>query len=548
MARDGRLLRCCAYTALGLVAAAGNWTSVVKAAPGDERDGTVVATLAVQTSMQQARELLLQHKSKAAVEVLESQIGRIDGNPAYLTLLRQAYRAYIKELCLAHQEKLAQTYVKRLAVLEPDGGSAPAERAVVSSETANPATTGTGAPLGPTNAALASGSAHAAPKIVARGYREEEPEDPFAPSSADRKKSSQALLSKADQEFLNRNYREAHQLYAKANDLEKQLTDACRERWAYCKLYQVVEQLNQPAAGGLPLAALEGEVRVAMTMAPRLDYAKQLLTEIDRRKSASPAIAGAGQETTIAIRHTTSEGWNVAETANFRVFHNQPRAMAEQAARAAERVRTEMQKKWFGALGENWNPRCDLFLHATAQDYSKATSVPSTSPGHSSFRIEGSRVVGRRIDLHCDDPNLLIAVLPHETTHTVLAGNFGEKPVPRWADEGMAVLSEPREKVDRHLRNLPQHRQERQLFPLSQLLELNEYPEARYVGAFYAESVSLVDFLVKEKGPQVFSQFVRDGLRGGYEPALQRHYGYRNYYELELNWVRHAFGDGVAQR
>ena len=46
-------------------------------------------------------------------------------------------------------------------------------------------------------------------------------------------------------------------------------------------------------------------------------------------------------------------------------------------------------------------------------------------------------------------------MLPHEATHVVLAGQFGDQPVPRWADEGMAVLTEPRDKIDRHLRNLP---------------------------------------------------------------------------------------------
>ena len=69
------------------------------------------------------------------------------------------------------------------------------------------------------------------------------------------------------------------------------------------------------------------------------------------------------------------------------------------------------------------------------------------------------------MDLHCDDVNMLVAVLPHETTHTVVAGNFGDQPVPRWADEGMAVLTEPREKIERHLRNLPKYRDDRHCFP-----------------------------------------------------------------------------------
>ena len=147
----------------------------------------------------------------------------------------------------------------------------------------------------------------------------------------------------------------------------------------------------------------------------------------------------------------------------------------------------------------------------------------------------------RRIDLHCDDTNLLVAVLPHEATHVVLAGKFGSKLVPRWADEGIAVLTEPREKIERHLRNLPQHRQEQTLLSLRQLVQLEDYPEPRRIGAFYAESVSLVDFLSRRAGPQVFTQFLRDGMASGYERALQQHYGFRDFADLEKQWTAFAF-------
>jgi hypothetical protein len=222
--------------------------------------------------------------------------------------------------------------------------------------------------------------------------------------------------------------------------------------------------------------------------------------------------------------------------------------VAEDAARVAERTRVEMQRKWFGVEGARWSPPCEIYLHATGQDYSRATGVPATSPGHSSFRVESGRVVSRRIDLHCDDPNLLTAVLPHETTHAVLAGNFGDQPVPRWADEGMAVLTEPKDKIDRHLRQLPQFRRDSHLFRLRQLLSMADYPDRRYVASFYAQSVSVVEFLSGLKGPRVFTEFLRDGVRGQWEAALQRHYGIHDFAQLESAWERHAFGEEFVQR
>lgn len=543
------------------------FAAVPRAAFADERDGVIIASLAVQTAMQQAREYLLHNNARAAVDVLEGQLPRADGNEKYLVLLRDAYRAYVRELRLQKQEALCQVYAKRLSILDPAAVNGVGDAPGPSATGASPATPRPAAPPPPpavppaTKAPTEAGQRPAtqvepaAPerRLIARGYIEEE-RDPFRQPLAAQATPAREWLARAEQEFGRRNYREAGTLYAKASELDRQLADVCRERWAYCKLHDVVEQLNQAGAGAA-LGTLEAEVRKARDLAPRLRYANDLLAEIDRRRGrpsdASRDEGGAAPPVTVRHGERTPEGWEVADSPNFHIYHTQTREMAEQVAQVAERTRAEMQRKWFGAAGDAWSPRCDIVLYPTAQDYSRATGAPPASPGHSSFNIDNGRVLSRRIELHCDDPNLLVAVLPHETTHTVLAGNFGEHQVPRWADEGMAVLTEPQHKIDRHLRNLPKHRKDGELFSLTQLVHMQNYPEPRYVGSFYAESVSLVEYLVKEKGAVVFTQFVRDGLRGGYEASLTQHYGYRSFDELEQRWVAYAFvgasAGGVAR-
>jgi hypothetical protein len=133
-------------------------------------------------------------------------------------------------------------------------------------------------------------------------------------------------------------------------------------------------------------------------------------------------------------------------------------------------------------------------------------------------------------------------VLPHEVTHTVLAGQFGGKQIPRWADEGMAVLDEPRDRIDRHLRTLPRQRDNGQLYTSRELIGLKDYPEPRRIAAFYAQSVSLTEFLAKAKGPRELARFIRDGQRDGYETALQSHYGW-SFDDLEREWRKHAFSE-----
>ena len=253
----------------------------------------------------------------------------------------------------------------------------------------------------------------------------------------------------------------------------------------------------------------------------------------------------------VEVRHTAArsgEGWSVAETANFRIFHNQSREVAEKAARLLEATRSAASKKWFGEPAPTWNPPCDVYLYDTAEDYSLATHQPPQVAGHTTVRRERGRVVSRRIDVHCDDPNVFVGVLPHEATHAVLAGRFGDRDLPHWVDEGMAVLSEPRGRVDLHLQNLPRHRFAGELYPVGELLQMDQYPDdGRRIGAFYAESVSLVEFLshYQRKGPEVFARFLRDGLRDGFEPSLERHYGIHDFDDLQDRWQRYAFGGDV---
>lgn len=524
MAKDGPIALLCAV-ALG----ASSLLSPAQAAPGDDRESLIAATLAVQTAMQQGRDFMLRNDSKSAVQALEAQLARINGNAAYLALLRDAYRAHIKELRLAGQEAEAQRYLQRLQVLDPGaaldgslvrGANAPAQPAVQM-------------PAKPTATAPAKTEA------TARGKMEEEG-DPFHPAREDKQGKARSLLARAESEFGNRRYKEAGTLFEQAHQADANATAGSLERWAYCKLYRVVEQLNLPGASP-PWADLEQEIRQAMAMAPKLEYAKSLAAEVDKRKSAAKPVK---EQPTVAVRHyeTDNSGWARAETANFRVFHAQPREVAEQVAQIAERTRTTAAAKWFGGFKDDWSPRCDIYLYANGKEYREYTQAPADSPGHSTFRSDAGHVIGRRIDLPCDNlNNMLVAVLPHEATHAVLAGQFGEQRIPPWADEGMAVLTEPRDRIDRHLRNLSRCRREEQLFSLKQLMTMTNYPDPRYITAFYAESVSLVEFLAAEKGPQEFSAFLREAVRSSYEASLQKHYGYGSFSELQKKWVDKAF-------
>jgi hypothetical protein len=246
----------------------------------------------------------------------------------------------------------------------------------------------------------------------------------------------------------------------------------------------------------------------------------------------------------VVVRHAdgTNEGWFFAETENFRLWHQGSRAQAEEVLQTAERARTRVCRKWFGEAVGPWQPRCELNLYPSGAAYQAATGLPDRAPGFAQTRHEGERVVSRQIDLRGDWPELLTALLPHEVTHIVFADQFGSRPLPSWASEGIAVLTEPSQNIARHLRNLPRHRDEGLLLSVKDLVEQSGYPNRYGMGAFYAQSVSLVQFLEKEKGPEALTAFLRCARRAGMAPALRRHYG-MTFEELEQRWQQHAFHD-----
>jgi tetratricopeptide (TPR) repeat protein len=553
----------------------------IQAGPPTGDPARIDNLLAIQSALQQARDHLQRGHYLAAVQALESRLELIDGHGEFLRTLRDAYLGLIRELHQAGKSDEAETYVRRLkrldpgAVLELPGRSAPTPTpAPVASTPAPmppaptppaPAPTVAAPPpmpslgpapaafnpfatprnTGPTPAALAASSANvpgpAAPPTV-RGVAGV---DPFAEDNSTQMQEARGFLVRADREFADRNYPQALRFYTLASTLAPKLLVDARDRWAYCKLYTVVNALNQP--GNIDSQELERDVREAVAMAPEklTSFGQDLLRKIQDRQGGGSGGPVSLPDVNVDVRHSERQGaWALAETANFRMYHNVSRETAEKAIRLAEGTRVAMSRKWFNENAAPWTPKCDIYLHPTAQDYARATGQSPGVPGHSTIQNEGERILSRRVDLHVDDPNALVGVLPHETTHVVLAGRFGPKPLPRWADEGLAVLSEPADRIQRHLANLPMHYRDGLLFKVSALLSMDNYPDQRSVGAMYAQGVSLCDYLVSKRGPLVFTQFLRDGLRGGWEPAIQKHYGLRGSNELEQQWLAAVLRDG----
>jgi tetratricopeptide (TPR) repeat protein len=516
----------------------------------DPADKAIQTQLAIQQAMEQAKQLCAKGDHAKAVDVLEEQLPRINGNPVYLDLLRDAYRAHIRALLVQQQLPLAEKYRERLKIIDRTADNDPALRPAAESKPA--------APLSNPLAKLAAGTEYyprsakdtndAKPNAPGGPVVRAKNEDPFdfsnrlAPDNANRQSLAKTLLSQAEAAYMAARFVQARLYYEQASQADPSCVVGSKERWAYCKLIYAVDQLNQKGVDAAALGNLQREVETAITMFPALkDHAAPALAKIEglARNPAATDNRSTDRSYTVQHKGANAQGWHVTETTNFVIIHKQPKEMVEKVANVAEKTRFEMFQKWFGGATA-WSAKCEIRLHPTGLDYARATGISAATAGHARIETDGKlgRVVARRVEVHVDHPDMLEVVLPHETTHVVLAGQFGSAAVPRWADEGMAVLTEPADKIEQRRRDLVRGQRDGTLLKIKDLMTLQDWPQPRHMTAFYAQSVLLVEMLLKEKGPQAFTAFLRDGVKDGYEAALRKHYT-SDFNGLQASWARH---------
>ena len=327
--------------------------------------------------------------------------------------------------------------------------------------------------------------------------------------------------SDGDQLFSAKRYEEAGRCYA-ALARENRLPANRTNHWAYCRMVAVASRMNARATSPLDWDEIEAEIVSIQRLAPKLWYGEYLRKYLaDARKGGSrppeqndklvvrasgpdesqeparrlPRLFGKSradaptEEARAPADRAPAAAWNgewqVQETPNFRIFHADAR-LAESVAQAAERVRADQAKRWGSVAPERpWAARCEIYLYPDGKSFAKATGQLEASPGFSTMESDGKQITSRKVLLHADQPKVLAAILPHEVTHVVVADLFVVQQIPRWADEGIAVLSEPESEQEMRAADLRDSLASGRVFDLSQLMS-TETPEAKDWSVYYA--------------------------------------------------------------
>lgn len=212
-------------------------------------------------------------------------------------------------------------------------------------------------------------------------------------------------------------------------------------------------------------------------------------------------------------------------TVNFTVDAPTPQ-LAKEIGDSAEQWRRELAIEWLGKELPRWSQPCPI----------KATVAPNLGAGGAtSFVFNAGEVYDWRMNIQGSRERVLDSVLPHEITHTIFATHF-RQPLPRWADEGACTTVEHRSEIDKQERMLIDFLKTKRGIPFDMMFAMTEYPQD--VLPLYAQGHSLAQFLIAQRGKQVFLNFLADGMRtSDWRQAIAAHYEYEHLLALQNSWM-----------
>ncbi len=185
-----------------------------------------------------------------------------------------------------------------------------------------------------------------------------------------------------------------------------------------------------------------------------------------------------------------------------------------------------------------WQDRVRIYVYPDRESFRKGTGQPEWSEGVANY-------TDKTISSFEGSFDFLDRVLPHEMAHLIFRDHIGFKgQVPLWLDEGVAMRQEKggRSQAIQVMKFLVGRGEFINLEDLTRM-DIRGSEDKRLVKIFYAQSVSLVSFIIEEYGRRRFVEFCRR-LRDGssINQALGSVYPntIRNLEILQERWVEYV--------
>jgi len=190
--------------------------------------------------------------------------------------------------------------------------------------------------------------------------------------------------------------------------------------------------------------------------------------------------------------------------------------------------------------GWNWDERAKIYIYDNADDYVISGKQARWSHGVASPR---DKVIRTFPSAH----GFFDSTLPHELGHIIFREFVGFKArIPAWFEEGVAMYQEKARRWGAHdaVRKAIAEGTFKSLDELT-ITSLRRTTNRDLINLFYAESASVVNFLISEYGQQRFVRFCRKLKDGGpFSWALDSVYvRFKNVGDLNKAWVRYLEDD-----
>jgi hypothetical protein len=312
-------------------------------------------------------------------------------------------------------------------------------------------------------------------------------------------------------------------------------------------LHQVLRLLLLVAllVAGAPAKASEGSpseserVRTGQTelRGPEAGAEPPVTESSGERESAPPADAP-------RVRHLrmpdVSSGFGTYDGGWIRfTFHPSARERIEPLIVEADRVRQELAER----LGQPVLKNVRVDIARTSGEMETLAPAGAPYPTYAEgVAYSGLGLVLLTLNPRHANPNYdLKQVFRHELAHLALHDAVGERDVPRWFNEGFAVLASGESSFDRMVELWTATLADR-LIPLSEVERTFPSDESKATIA-YAQAVDVVRFLVRREEAHRFRSLVQS-LRDGHDLDKAT----RHAYAVDLATLEHEWREDVAKR
>lgn len=243
-------------------------------------------------------------------------------------------------------------------------------------------------------------------------------------------------------------------------------------------------------------------------------------------------IAGTGQVNAEPV-------WQEHKTIHFFIYYKDaPVDFVENVAQAAESYYVEITRNLGFTRYESWSEenRAAIYIYQDQQDYVNSGRGAGWSHGLANTR---ERVIRTFPAAH----GFFDSTLPHELGHIIFREFIGFKAaLPMWLEEGVAMYQEKAKRWGAN-KSVRESIKSGKFIPLSKLstMALTSQTDPLVVDLFYAESASLVYYLIAEEGQHRFVNFCRR-LRDGKDflTALREVYSrFKDMEDLNRVWVNY---------